>query len=149
MVTDCIHGLDLAVCDLCSPRQAPESARPPMPRRTAANRSATSKPGMKVASVEQRMYLVVARSRLAEVLPGLAEDDGWRLELGEAADPFRWADAGAVERPSDLVVLVSAASAPGELRLVAVVNEPARRAVRDELASVAVDARVVLQPAWF
>ncbi len=151
-MTDCIHGLDIALCDACTPQQAPESARPAMPRRTAGTRpptAAPARPGVKVNQAEQRRYLVVARSRLVEALTGLDGEDGWRLELGTAFDPFRWRDAGDVERASDLVVLVAASPAPGELRLVAVANEPVRRSVRDELDSVAVDTRVVLQPSWF
>ena len=146
-MSECIHGLERDVCDVCSPRQAPErprAARTPAPRaRPAAVPAATS---MRTNRVEQRVYLVIALARLAEVLAALDEQD-WRSELGSATDAFRWPDASEVARPADLVVLV--ANLAGELQLLAAANEPSRRAVREELQSLGVDARVVLQPSWW
>ena len=81
-----------------------------------------------------------------EVLENLAEQE-WRSELGSATDAFRWTDASLVERPSDLVVVV--ANLAGELQLIAGANEPARRAIREELEAAGFDVRVVLQPAWW
>ena len=146
-VSECIHGLESDVCDVCSPRRAPER---PRAARVSAPR-ARSAPAPAVAStrtnrVEQRVYLVVARSRLAEVLGALDEQD-WRSELGSATDAFRWPDAAEVERPAELAVLV--ANLAGEIQVIAAANEPARRAVREELALAGVDARVVLQPGWW
>lgn len=96
--------------------------------------------------VEQRVYLVVAVSRLVKVLASLEEQE-WRSELGSATDLFRWPDAAEVERSADLVVLV--ANLAGEIQLLATANEPARRTVREELEASAIEARVVLQPTWW
>ncbi len=150
-MTECIHGLETAMCDVCSPRQTPE--RPKVSRAGSgagrAQKAAAPPAGpsqLKVNRAEERVYLVVARDRLGEVLPTLADAE-WRSDLGSATDPFRWPDATVVERPSDLVVLVATFS--GELQLVAVANEPARRATRDVLTAAGVDVRIVLQPAWW
>lgn len=155
-MSECIHGLEIVVCDVCSPRAAPEGARParaarvvpgsPRVPKLTATRPPAAPTGLRTKRVEHRIYLVVSRVRLAEVLGDLAEQD-WRSEVGSAVDAFRWPDASVVERPSDLVVLV--ADLAGSLRLVAAANEPARRAVREVLDAAGVDVRVVLQPSWW
>ena len=152
-MTECIHGLALDVCDVCSPRRAPERPRttragsgPARVPRAAAPRPPSAPVGVRTNRVQQRVYLVIARARLAEVLTTLAEQD-WRSDVGSATDAFRWPDASEVERPSDLVVLV--ADLAGDLQLVAAANEPARRETREALDSAGVDVRVVLQPAWW
>lgn len=152
-MSDCIHGLEIDVCDVCSPRRAPERPRtaragagPARVPRAAASHPPSAPAAVRTNRVAQRVYLVVARARLAEVLGALGEQD-WRSEVGVATDAFRWPDAGGVERPADLAVLVADLS--GELQLVAAANEPARRLVREELDAAGVDVRVVLQPAWW
>lgn len=149
-MSECIHGLESDVCDVCSPRQAPERPRAARAPRASAARAkpapAPAAAALKTNRVERRVYLVAARSRLRELLPVLADQD-WRSELGSATDAFRWPDAAEVERPADLVVLV--ANLAGELQLLAAANEPARRAIREELKGSGVDVRVVLQPGWW
>ncbi len=147
-MTECIHGLETAMCDVCSPRATPEQVRSPRVTRTAGARSAASSVGIKVNAAEQRVYLVVSRDRLGDVFATLPDED-WRSELGSVNDPFRWPDASGVERASDLIVLVAMLGEPGVLQLVATANEPARRAVREQLDEAGFDVRVVLQPAWW
>lgn len=150
---ECIHGLDLAVCDICTPRSVPEpvrrapvhSAGPRTPR--GASGRPASGPGIQVQRTEQRVFLVVAVGRLADVLSALPEQE-WRSDLGSATDRFRWPDASEVDRPSELVVLVATA-ASGDLQFVAAANEPARRAVREHLDAAGVEVRVLLQPDWW
>jgi len=152
VVSECIHGLEIEMCDVCSPRRAPEpprATRAPRAARTpraSAVRPPASPVGVGVGRSEQRIYLVVARERLAEVLDDLANQD-WRSEVGSATDAFRWPDAATVERPADLAVLVATMS--GQLQLVAAANEPARRAIREVLDAAGVEVRLVLQPAWW
>lgn len=149
---ECIHGLDIAMCDVCSPRQAPEPPRRAAVRRQApprtgrASTTPSTAPGVRVDAA-QRVYAVVAIDRLPEALDRLADQE-WRTELGSATDPFRWPDAADAQRPGDVVVLVATA-ADGALQLVAAANEPARRTVRERLGDAAADTRVVLQPAWW
>ena len=148
-MTECIHGLETTMCDVCSPRAIPEPVRAARgSARTAGARSPSSPIGLSVNRAEQRVYLVVSRARLAEVLTTLPDED-WRDDLGAVGDPFRWPDAGGVEKASDLIVLVAALGTPGQLQLVATANEPARRAVREQLDEAGYEVRVVLQPAWW
>lgn len=146
-MSECIHGLELVVCDVCTPRQVPERPKPVRASSSRSGAASAPAPGVsRSVRVEQRVYLVVAISRLGEVLDSLDTQE-WRSELGSATDAFRWPAASEVERPADLVVL--AANLAGELQLLAAANEPARRAVRDELEASDLAARVVLQPAWW
>lgn len=145
-MTECIHGLESDVCDVCSPRRAPERPKAASAPRAPAARVVPPAAAVRTRHVAKRVYLVVARERLGEVLERLEEQD-WRSEVGSATDAIRWPDASHVERPADLVVLV--ADLDGALQLVAAANEPARRAVRDDLEAIGTDARVVLQPAWW
>lgn len=145
-MTECIHGLQIDVCDACSPRQAPERPRVITRAVSGSPRVPSGPVGVRGNRVENRVYLVIARTRLSEVLSAL-DDQDWRPEVGSATDAFRWPDASEVERPSDLVVLV--ANLSGALQLLATSNEPARRAVREELDAIGVELRVVLQPTWW
>lgn len=155
-MSECIHGLERSACDICSPRQTPEpTRRPSAPRtaRTLASRSAPSVNPTSVRSADARCYLVVHRDRLGELLAAgpLGDEAGWKPELGEAGafDPFRWPDAQEAGRGSELVVLVSTVADPDALQLVAVANEPARKAVAATLDAAGRRVRLALNPAWF
>jgi CHASE2 domain-containing sensor protein len=82
----------------------------------------------------QRRFLVVA-------VEGLGEEYG-------AADESDWSGLVPAGLTKDRVVIVGT-SETLEVQFVAVANEPARRIVRDSLAAVGVDARVMVQPDWF
>lgn len=153
-VTECIHGLEDGACDVCTPRRAPEPARPaPRVRAASPTRAPKAAPGMAVRTSGTRRYLVVHRDRLAELLAAgpLTDESGWRADLGEAGafDPIRWEDAGLAERGTELVVLVGTGADPDHLELVAVANQPVRGTVAEILAAAGRSPRLVLNPAWF
>jgi len=153
-MTECIHGLELDACDVCSPRRAPEPVKPaPRTRTVSTTRATNAAPGVAVRSAGARRYLVVHRDRLAELLAAgpLTDESGWRAELGDAGafDPIRWEDAARAVRGTELVVLVGGGPDPDHLELVAVANQPVRAAVADVLAAASRSPRLVLNPAWF
>lgn len=130
-VTECIHGLDEASCDVCSPKAPPErparTVRVVQPRRTEAPRT-------KKSSVVPRRHLVVDIDELAAVLDG--EDTGgeWRSE-----PPVTGFDSVVLVAPSDDVAGVT---------LIAVANEPARDRVRAALTGRQLP-RIGVYPPWF
>jgi len=138
---ECIHGLDIAVCDVCTPR----TVAAPAPRAGAQRRSRPAPPtgarraqGQGAAAVRSaaadRVYLTVQADEVVEALE-TGEEAAWRIEA-----------------PSEVLAgrLVVVAMRDGLVpQLVAVPNEPSRRAVRDALAAAGRDIRVVVQPAWF
>ncbi len=148
---ECIHGLPIGECEVCSPREIPATgARLSAPavrakrapaRAAGAPRPGTSSsgaPGVAVRAVDARRYLVLDIEELGNVLAGgpLGESEGWRLELG-------------AETTRDRVVIVSTLSDPDALQLLGVANEPARRQVSEVLRDTGRVARVVVNPAWF
>ncbi len=152
-VTECIHGLELEMCDICTPRPSGDSRPPasatrtrsaPSERRRAAGLSsirqtetARVSPGPSVRRTGgDRVYLTVELEELVAALGSAedAEDAEWRTEPPEGVLPGR-------------VVVVALDSL--EPQLIAVPNEPARRAVRDAVATDRSELRIVIQPNWF
>lgn len=152
---ECIHGLDAAMCDVCTPQAVPERPRPAARRAAArAPRAQKAQPAartaLRVERVAERLYRVVALDGVAALLAAPIAEDEWRLEVGRTAfDPIRWPEAAEVERGSDLAVLVADAADPSTVRLVAVANEPARRRLAEALEAAGTQTRLMLQPNWF
>lgn len=129
-MTECIHGLDEELCDVCSPKAAPEvprTVRVSQPRRTAAPRT-------KISSVPRRRHLVADIDELAAVLAGDIETGDWSSE-----PPVTGFDSVVLVAPDDDVAQVT---------LIAVANEPARDRVRDALHGLKVP-RIGVYPPWF
>jgi hypothetical protein len=130
-LTECIHGLDAKLCDVCTPKAPPppvaRTVRVAQPRRTAA-------PKTKNASLPRRRHVVVDIDELAAVLAG-------------ETDPGEWAS----ETPLtgfDRVVLVAPVDEVSQVSLIAVANEPARDRVREALGDQH-PPRIGVYPPWF
>lgn len=129
-MTECIHGLDEELCDVCSPKAAPpvsRTVRVSQPRRTAAPRT-------KISSVPRRRHLVADIDELAALLRGEIEAGDWSSE-----PPVTGFGS---------VVLVGPEDDVAQITLIAVANEPARDRVRDALGGVPAP-RIGVYPPWF
>lgn len=129
-VTECIHGLDEEMCDVCTPKAPPpvsRTVRVSQPRRTEAPRT-------KVSSVPRRRHLVAGIDDLPEVLAGRGQ-------------PGAWASAPPVT-DFNSVVLVAPVDDVAQVTLIAVANEPARDRVRAVLHDVELP-RIGVYPPWF
>ncbi|OJX63389.1 MAG: hypothetical protein BGO95_00560 [Micrococcales bacterium 73-13] len=147
-MTECIHGLELAMCDVCTPRAQPAgagSAGSARRARAAASagpgRSGTGRPeparpmpGVAVRRAGGRRYLVVDLDDLGEEL-GAAEASDWSGLVPAGVGRER--------------VVAVAAGEELDVAFVAVANEPARRRAREALTANGIDARVMVQPDWF
>jgi len=155
---ECIHGLDLAACDACSPKKAPvlldAAVKTPAPRKANA-RVAGAPPARKLASRdEQRLHVVLSFDDFAEA-----------LTLGEVVDPIyfhgpeelAWRERRRADDALDQVVLVSTygatngttALALGSVTLLAVANTVVQARVRELLAATAFKTKVSVYPPWF
>ena len=135
-MTECIHGLPIEECDLCSPRAVPEVVRPRVMRTPGApTRSARSAAG---GAAPAREAVQARSSRLAYA--SFAIEELGALDGIEAA----WSPLIPESVPRDRVVVARDAS--GEVTMIAVPNEPVRSAARPLVAKA---VRVVVQPAWF
>ena len=149
-MVECIHGLDFAACDVCSPKKTPVVERAtPKPRvlREPAARSLRAK-------TPQRLHVVLSLDDFADAL---AE--------GELADPIyyvgpeelAWTERRRSPRALEHVVLVVSADAVHGLdtlplsavQLVAVANNAAQERVRELLAMTDLAPKVVVHPPWF
>ena len=149
-MTECIHGLDFAACDVCSPKKVPVVERAaPKPRvaRTPPARSLRAK-------APQRLHVVLTLEEFADL-----------LVEGELADPIYYAGpeelAWAEQRRSpgaleQVVLVVSAEAIRGldtmpltAVQLVAVANNIAQERVRDLLAMTSFAPKVAVHPPWF
>ena len=149
-MTECIHGLDFAACDVCSPKKVPvverAETRPRTPR-TPPARSLHAK-------APQRLHVVISLEEFADA-----------LAAGELADPIyyvgpeepAWAERRRSPRALDHVVLVVSADAVRGLdtmpftavQLVAVANNVAQERARDLLAMTSFTPKVAVHPPWF
>lgn len=71
MTTECIHGLDIARCDVCSPRTPPPTAQAAKPPRAPARRRAASIARTTPATVDagaRRIFHVTHRRNLPGIL---------------------------------------------------------------------------------
>jgi hypothetical protein len=149
-VPECIHGLDFASCDICSPKKPPVVERAePKPRavRTPPARNLRAK-------APQRLHVVLTLEEFADVL---AE--------GELADPIyyvgpeelAWAERRRSPRALEQVVLVVRTEAVlgrdtmplSAVQLVAVANSVAQERARELLALTSFTPKVAVHPPWF
>jgi len=148
---ECIHGLELASCDICSPKPKPV-VEPSAPRRVPT----TKAPGVRVlkAKSPSRLHVVLYIEELADALAD-----------GELVDPIyyhgpeelAWGERRRSKRALEQVVLVVPYEAVRGLdamplsavQLVAVANTVSQERVRELLAMSDVVAKVAVHPPWF
>lgn len=130
-MTECIHGLDIALCDVCTPKAAP----PPVARTVrVSQKRRTEAPLTKNSIVRARRHLIVRINDLGGVLDGVIESDAWMSETPVTG--------------FDSVVLVAPTDDVSQVTLIAVANEPARDRVRGALAGRQLP-RIGVYPPWF
>jgi hypothetical protein len=154
--TECIHGLDFAACDSCSPKKVPVEAQVTATPRTRTPRVAAGKSRVSSlkAAVDQRLHVVLT-----------IDDLGDFLAAGELVDPIYsagpeeigWAERLHSSEALESVVLVVRADATGgppnltveSVQLIAVANVVVQEQVRELLAMTDYRARVAVHPPWF
>lgn len=152
-MTECIHGLDLAMCDACSPKKAPVA--PPAAPKVRAPR-ATAAPVKKtlIQSDSQRLHVVLTLDDFGDVLAsGYVEDPIYFHGPEELA----WAERRRAANIRDHVVLVTSLGATrgldslplGAVQLIAVANNQTQDRVRDLLALTDLRTKVSVYPPWF
>jgi hypothetical protein len=149
-MTECIHGLDFAACDVCSPKKPPVVERTaPMPRTTRAPAARSLR-----AKAPQRLHVVLSLEDFADA-----------LAAGELADPIyysgpeelAWTERRRSPRALENVVLVVSAEAVRGLdvmpltavQLVAVASSVAQDRARELLALTDLTPKVAVHPPWF
>ena len=152
-MTECIHGLELAMCDACTPKKVPV-APPAAPRERAPRASATPVKKKLIQSDSQRLHVVLTLDDFADVLAsGYVEGPIYFHGPEELA----WADRRRAANIRDHVVLVTSLGATRGLdslplsavQLIAVANNQAQERVRELLALTALDTKVSVYPPWF
>jgi len=147
---ECIHGLEFASCDICSPKPKPV-VEPVVARQRVAK--APPARSLKVKA-PTRLHVVLYLEELADALAD-----------GELIDPIyyvgpeevAWGERRRSKRALEQVVLVVPADKVAGLdvlplsavQLVAVANTVAQVKVRDLLAMTDVSAKVAVHPPWF
>jgi hypothetical protein len=148
-MTECIHGLDLELCDICSPKKAPEKVAV---KRVAAVR--TTRPTPLKAKAARRLHVVLSLDDLADALAsGALTDPIYFVGPEELA----WAERRRAADATQQVVLVVASSAVAGLdemplaavELVAVASNAVQQRVRELLALTDLAPRVAVYPPWF
>lgn len=150
-MSECIHGLELAACDICSPAPKPVVERP-LPRQRAAAKAPAARP-LK-ATAPRRLHVVLPLDELADLLAD-----------GELVDPIyfvgpeelAWGERRRAADAARNVVLVTTAVAVAGLddlpltavELIAVANTVAQERVRELLALTSYSPRVAVFPPWF
>lgn len=149
-MTECIHGLDFASCDICSPAPKPVVERA-LPRQRAAKAPA-ARP--LTATAPRRLHVVLSIDELGDLLAD-----------GELVDPIyfvgpeelAWGERRRAADAARNVVLVTTAAAVAGLdvlpfsavELVAVANTVSQERVRELLALTDHKPRVAVFPPWF
>jgi hypothetical protein len=147
---ECIHGLEFALCDACSPKPKPV-VEPVVARQRVAKAPAARSLKVKAPT---RLHVVLYLEELADALAD-----------GELIDPIyyvgpeevAWGERRRSKRALEQVVLVVPADKVagldvlplGAVQLVAVANTVAQEKVRDLLAMTQVSAKVAVHPPWF
>ena len=147
---ECIHGLESAACDVCSPKKVPVVER--VETRPRAARAPAARPLR--AKTPQRLHVVLPLDDFADAL---AE--------GELVDPIysvgpeelAWTELRRSPRALEYVVLVVGAEAVRGLdvmpltavQLVAVANNVAQERARELLALTDLSPKVAVHPPWF
>ncbi len=163
---ECIHGLDLALCDSCTPQKLPEPVdAAPVKRasRATAPRAGVSKAGGSASSLrsaaDHRVYVVLSIDELADVLAeGMLVDPIYYLGPEELA----WGERRRATDVLEQTVLVLGRAAvesrhavfAGEVpmtnvQLIAVANIVVQDRVRELLALTDYGTKVAVYPPWF
>lgn len=147
---ECIHGLEFASCDICSPKKV---AAPP-PRVVRAREPKPVAARALRAKAPQRLHVVLTLDEFADALAdGVLADPIYYVGPEELA----WAERRRAPRASETVVLVVGAEAVRGLdelplsavQLVAVASTVAQERVRDLLGLTDLAVKVVIHPPWF
>ena len=149
---ECIHGLELALCDACSPKPKIVVEPAEIKRRAAAARATRPSPIKNVS--ENRLHVVISIDDLPDVLAD-----------GEIVDPIyfhgveevAWSERRRAPNAARNVVLVTTQGAVAGLdvmplstvQLIAVSNIISQEWVRDMLALTDFTPRVAVFPPWF
>ncbi|MBO9577577.1 MAG: hypothetical protein J7480_02255 [Microbacteriaceae bacterium] len=151
-MSECRHGLELELCDICSPK-APAA---PAPRPAATPRSRPATPASGGAHPPRAGERGAAAARSAA--PGIAvhRGEGRRYLTADLGELAAWLTTSDIEDWSwhapegvakDRVVIVG--NADRVVQFIAVANEPARRVARETLDGAGHALRVIVQPGWF
>jgi hypothetical protein len=152
-MTECIHGLELEMCDACTPKKAPV-APPPAPRDRAPRTTAAPVKKTLIQSDSQRLHVVLTLDDFGDVLAsGYVEDPIYFHGPEELA----WAERRRAANIRDHVVLVTSLGATrgldllplGAVQLIAVANNSAQERVRELLALTNLRTKVSVYPPWF
>jgi hypothetical protein len=146
---ECIHGLDFASCDSCSP---PKRVEPVEVKRRAVAKAPAA--GSLKAKAPQRLHVVLFLEEFVEA-----------LEAGELIDPIyyhgpeelAWGERRRSPRATEqLVLVVGLESVTGldvlpltAVQLIAVSNTYAQEHIRDLLEDTELSAKVAVYPPWF
>lgn len=150
---ECIHGLELAACDVCSPKKAPV-APPAAPRVRAPRVSATPVKKTMIRSDSQRLHVVLSLDDFADALAaGVVVDPIYFHGPEELA----WSERRRAADIRSNVVLVTTLGAVRGLdelplaavQLIAVANNQAQERVRELLALTGSRTKVAVYPPWF
>lgn len=152
-MTECIHGLELAMCDACTPKKAPV-APPPAPKVRVPRATAAPVKKTLIQSDSQRLHVVLTLDDFADVLAsGYVEDPIYFHGPEELA----WAERRRAANIRDHVVLVTSLGATrgmdtlplGAVQLIAVANNQAQDRVRELLLLASLGTKVSVYPPWF
>lgn len=150
---ECIHGLEFASCDICSPPRRPVVEHAARAVRAPRTPKAPAARPLK-ATAPQRLHVVLSIDEFADALAaGSLDDPIYYVGPEELA----WAEHRRTTRATEQVVLVVAAPAVRGLdvlpldavQLVAVANTVSQERVRELLALTALTAKVAVHPPWF
>lgn len=149
-VPECIHGLDLALCDICTPKKvvAPPASAPRV-------RATVSTPARSLAvKAPTRLHAVLSPEEFADLLA-----DGSLVDPIYYVGPedLAWAERRRSPQALEQVVLVVSAEAVRGLdtmpfsavQLIAVASTVAQERVRDLLGMTDAATKVAVYPAWF
>ncbi len=148
-MTECIHGLNRELCDICSPKKPPEK---PVVRRAAPVRTTRAAP-LK-ARAARRLHVVLSLDDFADALAEGALADPIYFQ---APEELAWAERRRAADATQQVVLVVASDAVAGLdllplaavELVAVASNAAQQRVRELLGMTDFAPRVSVYPPWF
>lgn len=149
-MTECIHGLDFELCDICSPKKA----APPPPRTVRAREPRPVAARALRGKVPQRLHVVLSLDEFADALA-----DGVLVTPTYYVGPEEvgWTERRRAPRANEQVVLVVAAELVhglddlplGAVQLVAVASTLAQERARELLALTSFAPKVVIHPPWF
>lgn len=148
-MTECIHGLDRELCDICSPKKAPEK---PVVKRVAPVRAA--RPAPLKSTAPRRLHVVLSLDDFADALAEGALVDPIYFH---GPEELAWAERRrAADATQHIVLVVESAAVAGldampiaAIDLVAVASNAVQHRVRELLGLTSFSPRVAVYPPWF